>query len=77
MARICWRKTDLFPHFSRWEPAPCHRLDVGTGGLLLIAKTKESCARICGQVKDPPVNDFDKSCESPRFAEMRSVSPTD
>ena len=34
-----------------WAPSPCHRLDVGTGGLLLVAKTRQVvCMSICGHV---------------------------
>jgi len=32
-----------------WKASPCHRLDVGTGGVLLIAKTRNVAANICEQ----------------------------
>ena len=35
-----------------WAPSPCHRLDVGTGGLLLVAKTREAAAGICLQLRE-------------------------
>ena len=40
---------------SDWRPSPCHRLDVGTGGLLLVAKSRRAAADMCRQLKERKV----------------------
>ena len=46
---------DLGEASCDWRPSPCHRLDVGTGGLMLVAKSRRAAADMCRQLKERKV----------------------
>ncbi len=48
------RSTLLYPKYApeRWTPRLCHRLDTGTSGLVLIAKTQQAEALLLHLVKE-------------------------